>query len=115
VEELRITPHERLPRDQTINVQLRNQKLLGVDENLPSLDFEVHTIKQDFDLRINGLVSDADNSEQMLLQGQITTTDRADAKSVEKTLRATLQDKTLQILWQAQDDGKTLDFTHTNI
>src|SRR5690606_29485646 len=107
VDELRITPHERLPGDQTINVQLHNHKLLGVDEDLPPFKFEVHTIKQDFDLRINGLVSDADNSEQMLLQGQITTTDRADAKSVEKILRATLQDKTLPILWQAQDDGKT--------
>jgi uncharacterized protein YfaS (alpha-2-macroglobulin family) len=111
VDELRITPHERLPGDQTLSVQLHNNKLLGVDGDLPPFVFEVHTIKQDFDLKINGLVSDANNSEQMLLQGQITTTDRADAKAVEKILRATLQGKTVPLLWQAQDDGKTFGFT----
>src|SRR5690606_33006589 len=76
VDELRITPHERLPGDQTLSVRLHNNELLGVDGDLPPFVFEVHTIKQDFDLKINGLVSDANNSEQMLLQGQINTTDR---------------------------------------
>src|SRR5690554_3277303 len=115
VDELRITPHERLPGDQVINVQLHNHKLLGVDEDLPPFEFSVHTIKQDFDLNIGGLVSDPANSEQMLLQGQITTADRAHPKAVEKVLQATLRGEQIPVMWQAQGDGKTFGFTLTNI
>src|SRR5690554_929755 len=115
VDELRIAPHERLPGDQVIDVQLHNHKLLGVDEDLPPFQFSVHTIKQDFDLNIGGLVSDPANSEQMLLQGQITTADRADPKAVEKVLQATLRGEQVPVMWQAQGDGKTFGFTLTNI
>ena len=113
-DELRITPGTRLPNDRQLTLTLRNKKLQGVDKDLPPFVVQVHTIKQDFDLKIDGLVSQ-ENTEQMTLRGQLITTDRADPKAVENILRASLAGNTLPVSWQAQSDNKTYDFTLTDI
>lgn len=113
-DELRITPSARLPNDRQLTLTLRNKKLQGVDKDLPPFVVQVHTIKQDFDLKIDGLVSQ-ENAEQMTLRGQLITTDRADPNAVENILRASLAGNTLPISWQAQSDNKTYDFTLANI
>ena len=113
-DELRITPSTRLPNDRQLTLTLRNKKLQGVDKDLSPFVVQVHTIKQDFDLKIDGLVSQ-ENTEQMTLRGQLITTDRADPKAVENILRASLAGNTLPVSWQAQSDNKIYDFTLADI
>ncbi len=103
VDELRITPNTRLPNDQSFTLTLRNKNLRDIDAKLKPFTVQVHTIKQDFDLKVEGLIGQ-DNSDNMTLRGQIVTTDSADARAVEKMLRATLGGKTLPISWEAQGD-----------
>ncbi|RYZ78739.1 MAG: hypothetical protein EOO68_39915, partial [Moraxellaceae bacterium] len=55
--ELRITPIDRLPNDTAIKIKLHGDKLLGVEKTLKPFEFEVHTIKQEYDLKIHGLVA----------------------------------------------------------
>ncbi len=114
VDELRITPNTRLPNDQPFALTLRSKNLQDIDGDLPPFVVQVHTIKQDFDLKIDGLVSQ-ENTERMTLRGQLITTDSTDTKAVEKVLRASLGGKTLPINWQAQSDNKTFDFTLADI
>lgn len=115
VDELRIAPNTRLPGDQDIELTLRNKNLQGVDKELAPFKFTVHTIKQDFDLKIGGLVSAAGDLPAMELKGQVITADTSDSKAVEKILAASLDGKKLELVWQAQADQKTFDFTLANI
>lgn len=115
VDELRIAPNTRLPNDRELALTLHNKNLQGVDKNLSPFRFQVHTIKQDFDLKIEGLVSQGNAGEQMELKGQVITTDSADAKAVEKILSASLAGKNLPLQWQSLSDNKTHNFTLANI
>lgn len=115
VDELRIAPNARLPGNQDIALTLRNKDLQGVDKELAPFEFTVHTIKQDFDLKVDGLVTPGDNTQTMELKGQVITADTADGKAVEKILSASLDGKKLELVWHAQADQKTYEFTLSNI
>ena len=49
--ELRITPLDRMPANTAIKVKIHGDKLLGVEKTLKPFEFEVHTIRQEFDLK----------------------------------------------------------------
>ena len=115
VDELRITPNTRLPNDRQFTLSVRNKHLQGVDKDMPAFDVQVHTIKQDFDLKIDGLVSQQNADDRMTLSGQLITTDSADVRAVEKILSASLGGNTLPMTWQAQGDNKTYSFTLAEI
>ena len=115
VDELRITPNTRLPNDRQFTLSVRNKHLQGVDKDMPAFDVQVHTIKQDFDLKIDGLVSQQNADDRMTLSGQLITTDSADVRAVEKILSASLGGNTLPMTWQAKGDNKTYSFTLADI
>src|SRR5690606_12604841 len=65
--ELRIAPVERLPSEQALTFSLRTGKLQDVDPRLPPFTFEVHTIRQDFDLKLDSLAVQESSDGMMRL------------------------------------------------
>lgn len=113
--ELRITPAERLPHNTPIRVRLSPKGLDGIDQSLDDFEFEVHTIKQDFDLQVNGLATQDADENLMRLSGSITTDDTADLEQVKKILRIQVNQQERELVWTQESDRKTNKFILDNI
>lgn len=109
--ELRITPAERLPNDSALHLRLRAKGLEGIDQDLEDFEFDVHTIKQDFDLQVKGLVAVDSDENLMQLSGTITTDDTADIEQVKKILRIQVNQQERDLVWTQESDRKTNQFT----
>lgn len=112
---LRITPAERLPNDRAIRVRLSPKGLLGVAPDLGDFEFEVHTIKQDFDLRVNGLSMVDKNDARMQLTGALLTADTAALDDVKKVLQATINNEPATLVWAQEPDRRVHSFTLADI
>ncbi len=113
--ELRISPAQRLPSDTLIHLQLQAKNLDGIDPSLENFAFEVHTIKQDFDLKVNGLVALENDDTLMQLTGSVVTDDTAELENIKHLLSAKLNGAKLDIQWVQESDRVTNRFTINNI
>ncbi|WP_039916794.1 alpha-2-macroglobulin family protein [Cellvibrio mixtus] len=113
--DLRIQPASRLPSDTAIRVRLSPKGLQGIEQSLDDFEFEVHTIKQDFDLKVNSLSVMTDNEEQMQLSGSITTADTAELDAVKKLLTLKVNSAATDLVWTQELDKKTHNFLLTGI
>ncbi|MEN0038549.1 MAG: MG2 domain-containing protein [Cellvibrio sp.] len=113
--ELRIQPAERLPNDTAIHVRLSPKGLEGIEQSLDDFEFDVRTIKQDFDLRVNSLSAEENDEELMRLSGVITTADTVALDDVKKILRVTVNDQPVDVIWTQETDAKTNTFLITGI
>jgi uncharacterized protein YfaS (alpha-2-macroglobulin family) len=113
--ELRITPAKPLPNGKKFRLVLSADGLKNVDSDLEDFVLELETIKQEFDLQVNGLLPMADRDDQMQLTGAVITADSANAKEVEKILQVKLDNKPQKIEWTQEADRKTHRFTISNI
>ncbi|ACE85884.1 alpha-2-macroglobulin family protein [Cellvibrio japonicus] len=113
--ELRITPAERLPGNTPIRVRLSAAGLQGIDPDLEDFEFEVHTIKQDFDLQVNGLSIQEDDEDLMQLTGTLVTDDTAQLEDVKKILSARIDNQEQPLVWSQELDRKTNSFRLENI
>ncbi len=113
--ELRITPVDRLPNDIAIKVKLHGDKLLGVEKSLKPFEFEVHTIKQEFDLKVHGLNAQENEPGKMQFTGELRTTDTADLDAIKKMLKVTLNGKPVELDWVQGADRQSNAFTLSNI
>ncbi len=113
--DLRIQPAERLPSDTAIRVRLRAKGLQGVDESLDDFAFEVRTIKQAFDLKVNSLQVAEDNEEQMQLSGVVVTADTAELDGVKKILSVQVNGNIIEPVWTQELDKKAHNFLITGI
>jgi len=113
--DLRIQPAERLPSDTAIRVRLRAKGLQGVDESLDDFAFEVRTIKQAFDLKVNSLQVAEDNEEQMQLSGVVVTADTAELGDVKKILSVQVNGNIIEPVWTQELDKKAHNFLITGI
>jgi alpha-2-macroglobulin len=108
--ELRITPIDRLPSDTPIKIKLHGSKLLGVEKTLKPFEFEVHTIRQEFDLKIHGLVAQDNSAEKMQFTGELRTADTAELDAIKKVLRATINGQLQELNWVQSADHQTNSF-----
>jgi len=113
--ELRITPAERLPNDTAIHVRLNPHGLQGIEKPLDDFEFDVHTIKQDFDLRVDSLKTMDDGTDHMQLNGAIITADTAELDAVKKLLTVKVNNSDAELVWSQELDRKTHNFTVFNI
>ncbi|HSC67697.1 MAG TPA: MG2 domain-containing protein [Cellvibrio sp.] len=113
--ELRIQPAERLPNDTAIHIRLSPKGLEGIEQSLDDFEFDVRTIKQDFDLRVNSLSTDEGDDELMRLSGIITTADTAALDKVKKILRVQVDGQAADVIWTQEPDAKTNTFLITGI
>lgn len=108
--ELRIQPVERLPSNRSIRFRLHPRNLQGIDKSLGDFEFDVRTIKQDFDLRVDSLRVMEDEPQSMQLSGALVLADTADLKDVKNILKASLNQRTLEPVWTQDTDRKTFRF-----
>jgi uncharacterized protein YfaS (alpha-2-macroglobulin family) len=113
--DLRIQPVERLPGDTKIRVRLGAQGLQGIDKSLDDFEFEVRTIKQDFDLRVGSLSIQEDDESAMQLGGAVITADTVPLDTVKKILRITVNQQAVNAVWTQELDKKTHKFLITDI
>lgn len=113
--DLRIQPAERLPSDTPIRISLNPKGLQGVEQSLDDFAFDVRTIKQDFDLKVNSLSVMTGNEEQMQLSGSIITADTAELDRVKKVLSLRVNDTMADAVWTQETDKKTHNFLLTGI
>lgn len=108
--ELRIQPVERLPSDSKIRFRLNASELQGITESLGDFEFEVQTIKQDFDLRVDSLGVMPEDESQMQLTGVLTTADTAELNDIKKILRVEVNERNADVVWTQDTDRKTHRF-----
>ncbi len=113
--DLRIQPAGRLPGDTPIRVRLRAKGLQGIEQSLEDFAFEVRTIKQAFDLKVDSLGVMESDEEQMQLRGSVTTADTAELQSVKKILAVRVNRQKVDPVWTQELDKKTHNFLITGI
>lgn len=113
--ELRIQPAKRLPNDTAIHVRLSPTGLEGIEQSLDDFEFDVRTIKQDFDLQVNSLSTMEGDDEQMQLSGTITTADSAELDAIKKILQIQVNKKAASLVWTQELDKKKNSFLLSGI
>lgn len=113
--ELRVAPVGRLPNEQILTFTLRPDKLKNIDPHLPPFTFDVQTIRQDFDLKLDSLVVQDGSEDMMRLSGELLTADTAGLAQVQKLVRVSINEKPAKLTWSQSGDRKTNNFTLENI
>lgn len=113
--ELRITPVERLPNNAALTVTLHGDKLLGVEKSLKPFVFEVHSIRQAFDLKIHGLLSQDNSPEKMQFSGELRSADTADLANIKNIVSASVNGQPAELEWTQSKDRLSNDFIIKNI
>ena len=109
-DQLSLIPSQRLPSGQAFSISLPPEKFEGVPENLGPLKFQVQVLKQEYELRVSGLVPGA-NKGSMTLTGSIRTADTVENKEIEKTLSLVQKEQNLNVQWQHSNDRLNHSFT----
>lgn len=113
--ELRIEPVERLPNDQVLTFSLHADQLHDVDHQLKPFVFDVHTLKQDFDLKLGALAVQEDANNLMRLAGEVHTTDTAELAQVEQLISVRVNKQLAKLQWRQAEDQKTYYFVLEDI
>lgn len=113
--ELRITPAERLKSDLALKVAIYPDKLIGVDKKLKPFEFEAHTIRQEFDLKLQGLLPQETPTDTMQLVGELRSADTLAADQLPQLLKAKINGLDTSLVWTHSDDKLTHSFVVKDI
>lgn len=103
---LEFIPKEPLKGGQVYKATFYLNKLVEVKDNLKEFEFQFQTVQQSLQLQTNDLKCYHSNDFNFYsLTGNIATADRADKDRIEKTLAATLDNKTIHIKWAHDESG----------
>lgn len=110
-------PAERLPAGQTYAASLDLPALFAAGKApLPRFDFVFSTMRQSFDVAVEGLQSaDATDVKRQALTGRLVTADVEDAPGVEKVLRASQAGRDLPVSWAHETNRRVHAFTVSGI
>ena len=107
---LEFQPDERLPQDQTYQVQFDIHRFVETSEK--SFEFSFSTISQSIDITTSGLqIIDKKDLTKQRLDGTLVTADFEYGHNVENVLSATQEKKDLNITWQHSSDGRVHSFS----
>ncbi|MCW0482641.1 alpha-2-macroglobulin family protein [Gaoshiqia sediminis] len=104
---LAFLPSERMKSDAAYTVTVALGKILDVPSRVNTLQFQVKTIRQSFN--VNNLSIRAYDNENLKLQflsGQVFTADFADEKQVEALIRVLKNNQPLSLSWTHDAEGK---------
>ncbi|MBI3561211.1 MAG: hypothetical protein HY080_05780 [Gammaproteobacteria bacterium] len=113
--EIELTPTKPLKSGQKYRVRVYGDRLKDIPKELGFYEFDVAVIKQQLEVRIDGLSAPAVEQAGMTLRGVLVTADTAAEGEVEKVLRADYQGKTLALQWQHESDSKHHKFMISDI
>jgi uncharacterized protein YfaS (alpha-2-macroglobulin family) len=110
-------PAERLPDGQTYAVSLDLGPLFPAGQApLARFDFVFSTMRQSFDVAVDGLQSaDATEVKRQALTGRLVTADVEDAPGVEKVLHASHGGRDLPVSWAHETNRRVHAFTVAGI
>lgn len=103
-------PTESLQDGLEYKVSIKAKGLKEVPVSAQPYQFSFQVIPLEFEVKTLGLKA-LDNKNKMSLSGQLLTSDRVASEQVEKTLKASLQGKTLPINWSHNSAGRKHTFT----
>lgn len=114
---LEFRPEKRLPSDQAYEAEFFLSKILpDVPADLSTMEFGFRTIKQSFDVSIDGMkTTDKKTLRRQKMLGTLVTADAADKAVVEKLLSVSQNGKKLFIRWEHEGDNITHRFTVDSI
>ena len=106
-------PAERLPDGQTYSASLDLAPLLPAGKTpLARFDFVFSTMRQSFDVAVDGLqAADATDVKRQALTGRLVTADVEEAPGVEKVLRASFAGRELPVAWTHESNRRVHAFT----
>ncbi len=106
-------PAERLPDGQTYSASLDLAPLLPAGKTpLARFDFVFSTMRQSFDVAVDGLqAADATDVKRQALTGRLVTADVEEAPGVEKVLRASFAGRELPVAWTHETNRRVHAFT----
>ncbi len=106
-------PAERLPDGQTYSATLDLAPLLPAGKTpLARFDFVFSTMRQSFDVAVDGLqAADATDVKRQALTGRLVTADVEEAPGVEKVLRASFAGRELPVAWTHETNRRVHAFT----
>jgi alpha-2-macroglobulin len=110
-------PAGRLPAGETYAARLDLRPLFPRGEApLARFDFVFSTMRQSFDVRVDGLqAQDATDVKRQALTGQLVTADVEDAPAIEKVLRASHAGRALPVAWAHEENRRVHGFTVSGI
>ena len=110
-------PKDRLPDGQAYAASLDLRPLFPAGQApLPRFDFAFATMRQSFDVEVDGLeAEDAADLKRQALTGRLLTADVEDAPGVEKLLHASHEGRELQVAWTHAADRRSHGFRVSGI
>ncbi|OEK05379.1 alpha-2-macroglobulin family protein [Roseivirga misakiensis] len=115
---LEFVPATPLKNNSTYTAKLDLEALgLSFDEGQKEFKFKVETIKQDYDIRILGQISDeADPMRKQIVKGELLTADYVDTLQLKKVLTARQKGEDLKVSWVFdQNNGTNHQFQVTGL
>lgn len=114
---LEFRPDKRLPSDQSYTCEFYLDKLVSdVPKDLHTMKFSFRTMRQGFDVSIDGMkTTDKVSLRKQQLRGTLVTADAADTKIVEQLVKVSQNGQNLAIRWEHEGDNVTHRFTVDNI
>ena len=113
---LEFRPEKRFGQDKQYNVTLKLSDFVETTEEQETFTFQFHTMKQFFEITIDGLqAADPLDIRQQRLNGKIVTADTEDAANIVKMLKAGQSGNSLPVRWHHDDAGREHKFTVENI
>ncbi len=105
---LEFRPDEKLPPDQQFEATFHLSKLISVVDSLKEFEFRFHTMKQNFEVRIeNHKAYSTTNLTRERLYGSVITADVTEETGIPEILGATQNGRKLNISWTHDEKNKT--------
>lgn len=114
---LEFRPGKRLPSGQAYEATFYLSKLLNdLPDGLQKMKFSFGTMKQNFDVNVDGMTTtDKKTLRLQRMKGTLTTVDAADKEIAEKLIRISQEGRNLFIRWEHEGDNVTHHFTVDSI
>jgi alpha-2-macroglobulin len=114
---LEFRPAKRMPSNQAYKAEFFLDKLLSdLPKDLRTMEFSFHTMRQGFEVNIDGMkTTDKKTLRKQQLRGSLTTADAADKEVIEKIVSVSQNGKKLAIRWEHEGDNVNHHFVVDDI
>ncbi|MCK5335966.1 MAG: hypothetical protein KAQ67_07380, partial [Gammaproteobacteria bacterium] len=109
--EIVFTPKNSLTAASQYKAVLSTDLLAGIPKKLGDFNFTFQVIKQEFEINIDGLTTQADDDTKLSVSGTIITADKEENNVIEQLLSANFMGEVISINWQHASNGKNHNFT----
>lgn len=113
--EIELVPKDKLPSGQHYRVRVYGDRLKDIASELKYYEFDVEVIKQEFEVKLEGLNTISATDPNLTLRGTLLSADQEEPAQIEKVLAVEYNNKTLAIQWQHAPNNKEHGFSIVGI